>query len=100
MGRRRGLLWRGIAPLLVDSGKLPTEAPFDAEISQRDGVVEGRAYFHDLAFLRVNCQFAAHSAIRTDGIGVCLLSFIPRRRGSHIVLGLEHQRARGADANA
>src|SRR5437762_13313770 len=100
MGSRRGLLWRSIAPLLTSLGELPPEAAFNAEIPLRNGMVKRRRHFQDLPLLRVYCQFAAHPAIRTDRVGLGLLSLIPRPRGSHVVLGLEHQRARWAYTDA
>src|SRR2546430_8107281 len=47
-------------------------------------------------FRSVNRKLAAHTAIRTNRVGLRLLSFIPGPRRPPVVLGLEHQCARGA----
>src|SRR5256885_10182775 len=48
----------------------------------------------------MNRQLATHAAIRADRVRLRLLSFIPRSRPPHVVLGLEHQRAGRTDADA
>src|SRR6266513_1748377 len=80
--------------------KLPTKSSLDAEISLRDRMIQRRAHFHDLPRLRVNRKFAAHTAIRTNRVGLRLLSFIPGPHRPPLVLGLEHQCARGAHTDA
>src|SRR5207237_7926514 len=45
-------------------------------------------------------KVATPTAIRTNRVGLRLLSFIPSPRRPPVVLGLEHQCARGAHADA
>ena len=65
-------------------------------------VTHGRAVKSrdDFAVLRVNGQVAAHAAVRADGIGLSLAGLVPFAGLAHVVFALEHQRARGADADA
>ena len=46
--------------------ELPAEAPFNAQMTVGDGMVERGRDLHDAVVLRVKCQCAAHAAIGTD----------------------------------
>src|SRR5437773_6453779 len=63
-------------------------------------MVERRRYSHNLPRLRMNREFTAHTAIRTDRFCARLLRLVPGPSGAHVVLGLEHQGARGTHADA
>src|SRR5216683_1004143 len=82
------------AAFLADLCELPPESSLDAKIPLSDRVVERGRHFNDLPFLGVNRQFAPHAAIRTDCLRARLLRLLPGARLPHVVLGLEHQRAR------
>src|SRR5204862_6988293 len=43
---------------------------------------------------------ATYAAVRTDGIGAGLAGLVPRTRLTHVIFALEHERSRGADADA
>src|SRR5205814_7077904 len=80
--------------------ELKTETPLDAQVARGDAVVEGRRHLHDPVVLHVQLQHAADPAVRTHRLGDRLLRLVPRPRGTHVVLALEHQRPRRADADA
>src|SRR5437660_1094155 len=80
--------------------ELPAEAALDTEIPLRDGMVDRRTHFHDLAFLRVYRKFASDAAVRTDRLRARLLRFVPGSSRAQVVFDFAHQRARGAYADA
>jgi hypothetical protein len=89
--------------LLVDwlnLHELPAEPTFDAKIAMGHAIVERRGHANDLAFLLVDGEIATYAAIRTDGVSLGLAAFVPSAGLAHVIFALEHQRARGADADA
>src|SRR5688572_3656527 len=63
-------------------------------------VIDRRGDLDDLLVLHVDGELAAHSAIGADGVRGGLAGLVPGAGLAHVVLALEHQRARGADAYA
>ncbi len=59
-----------------------------------------RSDFDDRLILNVHGQSAAHTTIRTDGIGLRLARLIPFACLAQIVLAAKHQRAGRTYANA
>ena len=60
----------------------------------------GEVDLDDRVVLDVERQRAADAAVRADRVGHRLGALVPRPGGPHVVLGLEHQRAGRADADA
>src|SRR5262245_10215474 len=65
----------------------------------RNAMVERRGDPDDAPVLGVHGEVAADSAIPTDCVHPRLARFVPGAGLSHIVFGLEHQRAGGAHAD-
>jgi hypothetical protein len=84
----------------LDLHELPAKPPFDAKIAMSHAVIERRGHPNDVAILLVHGEVAAYAAIRTDSVSPCLAAFVPSAGLAHIVFTFEHQRARGADADA
>src|SRR5262245_29904078 len=80
--------------------ELPPEPPLDAQVAARHVVIERRSDLHDRVVLDAKLQRAADAAVGADGVGLGLLRLVPGAGTAHVVLGLEHQRAGGADADA
>jgi len=80
--------------------ELPPKSALDTEIALRHGVIQRRSHTHDIAILLVNRERASHAAVGTNGVGMSLAGFVPGAGLAHIVFALEHQRSRGADADA
>src|SRR5262245_7268375 len=79
---------------------LISESTLDAQVAGRDGVVRWRRDLDDLVVLYVQSERAADTAIRADGVRAVLAGFVPGAVAAHVVLGLEHQRSRGAHRDA
>ena len=80
--------------------ELEAEAALDAEVAVGHRRVERRIDLHDRVVLDVEIERAADAAIRADRLGHRLGALVPGPGGAHVELGLEHQRARRADADA
>src|ERR1051326_2109191 len=91
---RLGFFWR------LNLHKLPAKAALDAEIAVGHIVIQRRCHLHDLAVLLMNSKVAAHAAVRTNRSRLLLALLVPCPGLPHLVFALEHQRARGTDANA
>ena len=80
--------------------KLPTEASFDAEMAVSHVLVERRSDPDNVVLLHMQSQGAADTTVGTDGVRLFLLLFVPRSCQAHFVFAAEHQRTRGANADA
>ena len=94
----RGLGQAPARPAVLD--ELEAEAALDAEVAVGHRRVERRADLHDRVVLDVELERAADAAVRADRLGHGLGALVPRAGRAHVVLGLEHQRAGRADADA
>ena len=83
---------------LVD--ELEAEAALDAEVALGHRRVERRGDLDDPVVLDVELDRAADAAVRADRVGHGLRRLVPGARLAHVVLGLEHERAGRADADA
>src|SRR5262249_25023227 len=83
-----------------DLHELPAKPSLDAEVAVCHGMVERRGDLHDLSILLVHGKVAASAAIRADGGRLLLALFVPCAGLAHLAFALEHERARGAYANA
>src|SRR5581483_1782749 len=81
-------------------GELVAEPPLDAQVSVRDVVVERRGDLHDLVVLDMELHVTADAAVRADRLHDALPRLVPGSLRAHVVLALEHQRARRAHADA
>src|SRR5262245_18879450 len=88
----------GILRAVLD--ELPPEAALDAQMAARHVVVEGRGHAHDGVVLHAELERAADAAVGADCIGHGLLRLVPAAGLPEVMLGLEHEGARRADADA
>lgn len=90
----------GIRAFLANLDKLPAESPLDAQVAIGHRVIERRSDTDYVPILRMDRQRTAHAAIRADGVGASLARFFPGPRVARVELRFEHERARGAYADA
>ena len=90
------LFLRRVRPILHE---LPTEAPFDTQVTVAYLVIQRRGDFDNLVVLYVQRQRAPDATIRTDRIGVRLLGFIPDASLTQFVFAAEHECACGTDTD-
>src|SRR5579875_3902961 len=80
--------------------ELPAEAPLDAQMPTGDVPFERRGDLHDVPVLHVQGEGAPHPAVGADRVGGGMAFLVPLPPLPHVVLGLEHERARRAHAYA
>src|SRR5678816_1957744 len=89
-----------LAPGVAVLHELPAEAALHAQVAVRHVVIEGRGDADDRVVLHAELEGAADAAVRADRVGDGLARLVPLARAAEVELALEHERARGADADA
>ena len=65
---RRARWAHSVEALVPDFHKLPAEAPLDAKMAVRDGMIERRGDANNVAVLFVNRERTTDTAIGADGV--------------------------------
>src|SRR5258705_4990752 len=80
--------------------KPPAEPALDAQVAERERILQRRRRLENLLVLDVETQRAADTAVRTDGVDGRLFPFVPLAGRARVELAFCHERARWTHRDA